>query len=625
MKNRIMSTILALAMAVSITACAKETASPESEPSGTTVVTAQPRQTPEISEEPEVWETPEIQEEPEPEETAFQPSFDAQGYDIDLDSLTLDSSAWNYDPEYGVYWQIGVPYCTMPESLTYETLGVYVPEAYFTAQDNGDGTYTCTVNETGAVGDFTAATAPLVMPVNTAGYSAQKAPTAYNGKGIKSYMEAGFIYVNAGCRGRDNGYNDDGSLAFRGGAPWGVTDLKAAVRYLRFNHESIPGDQQRIFVFGMSGGGAQTSILGASGDSQLYYDYLTAIGAAMVDENGQYISDAIAGAMCWCPITALDLADSAYEWMMGQYYGTNTRQEGLWTRELSYDLAESFAQVINGMGLLGWNGQELTLEATDDAVYAAGSYYDLLLEVINKSLNDFLNDNEFTYTYTSGGPRSASKKEYVTYETPQDYIAALNGQKQWVSYDPDTGVAVISSVEDFVLHCKSASKAVGAFDDLERGQAENRVFGDQEENALHYDGIMAQLLKENQEKYAQYQDFDPALVSAYQEYQTSLDDLGKTSLTRQDMYNPMYYVCRSYEGYGTSNVASHWRIRSGIAQGDTSVTTELNLALALNQDLRVQDVDFAAVWAQGHTTAERTGTSTGNFIQWVRDCLADQG
>ena len=41
------------------------------------------------------------------------------------------------------------------------------------------------------------------MPINTVGYSAQKAPTRYNAKEVKDYTDAGFIYVNVGCRGRE--------------------------------------------------------------------------------------------------------------------------------------------------------------------------------------------------------------------------------------------------------------------------------------------------------------------------------------------------------------------------------------------------------------------------------------
>ena len=51
-------------------------------------------------------------------------------------------------------------------------MGIYVPGAYLTGTDNGNGTYTATVNAFGAVGGFTAATAPTVFPVNTPGYLA---------------------------------------------------------------------------------------------------------------------------------------------------------------------------------------------------------------------------------------------------------------------------------------------------------------------------------------------------------------------------------------------------------------------------------------------------------------------
>ncbi len=87
------------------------------------------------------------------------------------------------------------------------------------------------------------------------------------------------------------------------------------------------------------------------------------------------------------------------------------------------------------------------------------------------------------------------------------------------------------------------------------------------------------------------------------------------------MYNPLYYLVDASEGAGTSTGAPHWRVRSGIEQGDTSLTTEINLALALGMCEQVEDVDFATVWAQGHTTAERTGDSTDNFIAWVNECM----
>lgn len=90
-------------------------------------------------------------------------------------SLKLDNTKWQYDDTNKVYWQIGLQYCTTPEDTDYETMGIYVPAAYMTAKDNGDGTYTCSINQSGSVGDYTAATAPMVIPVETPGYAAYAA------------------------------------------------------------------------------------------------------------------------------------------------------------------------------------------------------------------------------------------------------------------------------------------------------------------------------------------------------------------------------------------------------------------------------------------------------------------
>ncbi len=220
--------------------------------------------------------------------------------------LAFDNAAWQYDVENDVYWQIGVTYCLNPEAPEYEALGIYVPGAYMDAEANGDETFTCELNEAGEANGYTAATAPIVMPVNTPGYSAQAAPAGYNFDSIAAYIESGFIYVQAGCRGRDNGYDEEGNLIYSGGAPWGVTDLKAAVRYLRYNEAVLPGDGTRIFTFGHSGGGAQSSLMGAAGDSELYLPYLESIGAAMTDTKGNLISDAITGAMCWWDVSTLN-------------------------------------------------------------------------------------------------------------------------------------------------------------------------------------------------------------------------------------------------------------------------------------------------------------------------------
>ncbi len=710
----------------------------------------------------------------------------ADGSATPTGSLAFDTAAWSYDESNDVYWQVGVVYCEKPATTAYESLGIYVPGAYLDATENGDGTYTCTINESAKVGNWTARTAPIVVPVNTAGYSAQPAPTSYSQGESTTYLQNGFVYVNAGCRGRDNGYASDGSLEYSGGAPWAVTDLKAAIRYLRYNDALLPGDKEAVFTFGHSGGGAQSSIVGATGDSDLYLPYLEEIGAAIEDDDGNAISDAVAGAMCWCPITCLDEADAGYEWMMGQYSDAGTRADGTWTAAMSKDLSGAFADYINDLGLKS-GGTTLTLEESDENVYAAGSYYDHVLGVIEESLNNFLADTEFPYTPSSsemadmsggpggdaGGPGGDAGRGMpdgggpddsgggpggdasggmpgggdasgggdaaggdasggmpggdasgdmpgggdnaqandgltvvalqtadpsdddtsdgelgdgtpesgdasggnasggmpggdagggdasgggpggdagggmpggdagggmpggaggmggaggtgttggTTYQTAQDYIDALNASEQWITYDEATNTATVASVGMFSRTCKNPSKSVGAFDATDRSQAENKVFGNDENDALHFDATMTRLLQDNADTYAALSNWDDTLPDAYADDREQTDSLGTDMDTRVGMYNPLYYLCSFYDGKDTSNVAPHWHIRTGIEQGDTALTVETNLALALQSCSDVEDVDFATVWGQGHTTAERTGSSTENFIAWVEDC-----
>ena len=534
-------------------------------------------------------------------------------------SLTFDNAAWQYDEANDIYWQVGVVYVANPASLDYETLGIYVPGAYLEASANGDGTYTASVKSDAQVGQFTAATAPYVLPVNTPGFNASQAPT-WLADGIASYTQAGMIYLQPGIRGRDNTTDSQGQEVV-GGAPWGVTDLKAAIRYVRYNKDVLPGDTDKIVSFGHSGGGAQSAILGASGDSTLYNPYLEALGAAMKDKEGNPISDAPYGTMTWSPITSLDYADAAYEWNLGQFADSNTRAEGTFTQALSQDLAKEYANYLNQLGLKH-EGQALTLAESSQGIYTQGSYATYLEGVVNQSLNNFLADTSFPYTSDGAGPGGST--ESVTYETAQAYIDSLNAETQWVTYDAATNTAKISSLADFAKYVKTASKSVPAFDDLDRSLAENAVFGVADANELHFDQLVARLLKNNQAKYESLTDWNSQYVTDFESDLAKTDSLGKTIAERQDLYNPMFYLTSAYSGYQTSKPAPHWRIRSGLSQGDTTLTVETNLALALENQANgaVKSVDFATVWGQGNTTAERTGHASANFIQWVQEIVA---
>ena len=516
-------------------------------------------------------------------------------------TLTFDNSNWSYDESNNVYYQINVTYCQKPANITYETLGIYVPGQYMSCT-NETSNYRCTINSSGLKGSYNAKNAPFVMPVNTSGYSAMKAPTSYDYNKVKSFIEKGIIYIYAGCRGKYEG--SENSDSYYMGAPWGVTDLKAAIRFLRYNSALIPGDLNKFYTFGHSGGGAQSCLMGITGNSDLFKDYLNNIGAAMNLSNGTEIKDNIKGSQCWCPITNLDTADAAYEWNMGQYFNTSTRASGTFTKALSDDLVSEYFKYVNDIKLKDPKGNELTLTNTNE-----GTYYNYLKSVIEESLNNFLEDTTFPYTpsssSSSGGPGgnsgegpggnsqgngsfpggsgagpsgsgaapsgSGNPTNTTTYQTKDEYINYLNSDVQWITKNNTSGNYSISSVGDFVTHCKSATKDVGAFDDLSKSQDENKLFGiSYSTYAKHFDKIMATLLNNNSSTYSNLTNWNSSYPTEYNTDLSVNDTLNKSIEYRAKMYNPMYYIHPSYEGYNSSKVADYFRINTGITQGDTS-------------------------------------------------------
>jgi hypothetical protein len=472
-------------------------------------------------------------------------------YGTDITSLWTVSSSYGYD------YIVGLFYCSNPADETYEQMGIYVPSAYLTK--NSDGSYS--INSSGTCNGYTASTAPIVVPVNTPGYSAQSAPSGASSS-VSTFTDAGFIYLWPGCRGRD------------AGAPLGCVDLKSAIRYYRYlaAQGSVPGDTTCIFTFGHSGGGAQSAIMGTSGNSELFDDYFDLIGA-----NKEH-TDNVLGSMCWCPITNLDYGDQAYEWNMGLTRSSLSTANS----SISQGLATQFATYINAIGFKHpTSGETLTLEETDDGYYQSGTYYEYIMEVINDAVSRYNSYN------------SASISSYSTTSS--------------------------SALSSFASSYKSASKGLGAFDDYdEKSQAENTLMGI-DGTAGHFDENLATLVNSYASDYYSY--FTSDLAS------TNVDAAGKTVKERLMMYTPLYYLVDndtyySGGGSGSSDIASYWRIRTGIEQGDAPLCTEADLALALYNNSAVDSVDFETIWGKGHTEAEDSGDADDNFITWVEGCMS---
>jgi len=284
-----------------------------------------------------------------------------------------------------------IVYVTNPVDTAYEVMNIYIPEAYF----NGI-----------SINGYTATSAPIFFPNQVGGYMPGKpASTKNNGFGgmmppmggnngappqgmtdngrppignggpmgdfgkrentVLVALSKGYVVASAGARGRTN---KDLKGVFYGKAPAAIVDLKAAVRYLKYNDKAMPGDANKIISNGTSAGGAMSALLGATGDNPDYLPYLKELGAANT-------SDAIFATSAYCPITNLDHADAAYEW---QFFGINSYQKrgpmGPQSNaaesqlseaqiKVSKELKQLFPTYVNSLHLKATNGEGYTLDA----------------------------------------------------------------------------------------------------------------------------------------------------------------------------------------------------------------------------------------------------------------------
>jgi acetyl esterase/lipase len=238
-------------------------------------------------------------------------------------------------------------------------------------------------------------------------------------------LAAGYVVVSPGCRGRDNTSSDG---THYGKAPAAIVDLKCAVKYIRYNDDLIPGNADWIISTGSSAGGALSALLGASGDSGLYQSYFDGLAAADA-------SDAIYASACYCPITDLDHADSAYEWE----FGTTPLGSGLVDQALSRALAGDFNTYLTSLGLTGKNGYG-TLSVDNYGEYAMQAY---LVPSANRYLSALPDSERQTYLAAhpwikwSGSTASFTWKDYVT------YVGRMKGLPAFDSFDLGTPECIL--------------------------------------------------------------------------------------------------------------------------------------------------------------------------------------
>jgi hypothetical protein len=249
-------------------------------------------------------------------------------------------------------------------------------------------------------------------------------------------LAAGYVVVSPGCRGRDNVASDG---AFYGKAPAAIVDLKCAVKYVKANKGVIPGNTDWIISNGTSAGGALSALLGASGDSDLYSTYFDELEAADA-------SDAIFGSACYCPITDLEHADAAYEWMFGAAPVNGSTVD----QALSKQLADQFVTYQAALGLKGQNGY---------GALTADKYADYLIK-----------------TYLA--PAATTYLAALSDSDRQSYLST----NSWLTWANN---AASFNFQDYVNHC-GRMKTLPAFDAFDLSTAECILFGNETTDARHF-------------------------------------------------------------------------------------------------------------------------------------------
>ncbi|OYU65956.1 MAG: alpha/beta hydrolase [Cytophagaceae bacterium BCCC1] len=325
-----------------------------------------------------------------------------------------------------------IVYIANPTDVAQQIINIYIPEEYFIG---------------GNINGYTATTAPIFFPNKVGGYMPAQPATFINnpqrgGMGgpsnnaISTALARGFIVASAGARGRTSQL---------GKAPAGIVDLKAAVRYLKFNDKTMPGDANKIISNGTSAGGAMSTLLGATGNHPDYEPYLKELGAANA-------SDDIFAVSAYCPIINLENADMAYEWQLNKVKNYNFRgKSGELSTEsikVSDDLKMAFPGYLNSLNLKNSDKKTLKLNAQGE-----GNFKDLvksyLIASAQKALNEGIDLSSFSF------------------------LKIVNNKVSSVDFD------------DYMLYLERM-KTPPAFDALDNKSFENNLFGNASIDNRHF-------------------------------------------------------------------------------------------------------------------------------------------
>jgi len=473
--------------------------------------------------------------------------------------LTMhDGSTVNYIAYEHLY------YVTNVEDSMYQYLNVYVPESA-TSQS------------------------PMLLRTYVGGYMASRAgpPQASDASGRA--LKEGMVVVIPGTRGRNSSLRvaksdkklglKKGDRIFTGRAPNAILDLKAAVRYLRYFDQEIPGDAEKIITDGTSAGGAMSALLGATGNNSAYEPLLEAMGAAPARDN-------VFASVCYCPIIDLEHADMAYEWL---YNTTDSRQNGdLDVLAISDQLKAQYPGYLESLNLRTSDGTLLTSENYLDYVKSEIIRSAQIAKNAGADIPDslgfkFSEDSGFGAPPINGGPNSPAGKAPLGRQRPS---MRPQGSKTVGEYIIDLDM---NRYLNYVVSTQPL-KTAPAFDTQgvagQKASGENELFGDAKGSCVNFTDYSAN---------------------------TAGTVLSEEVRRNVKLMNPMNYI-----GDGVSDAAPHWYIRHGARDRDTAFPVPINFALKLqNAGL---DVNFRLAWNRPHSG----DYALDELFQWIKQVTTGQ-